>query len=207
MRELDINSWNRKQHFEHFQKFEDPYFAVIVDVNVTKALDYSKKENVSFFVLYLHACMKAINAVENFKYRIYDDKVFIHDVIHASATIARPNKTYGCSFIHYSDNFEEFNANFEAEKQRILTTTDLFPEQNTLDCIYCSALPWFTFTGHKEPVLGVVKESVPKLGFGKYVEKQGKLMMPISINVHHGLVDGYHVGLFVEKFQENLNIF
>ena len=35
MKYLDINTWNRKQHFEHFSKFVDPYFGVVVDVNVT----------------------------------------------------------------------------------------------------------------------------------------------------------------------------
>ena len=29
--------------------------------------------------------------------------------------------------------------------------------------------------------------------------------MPVSINVHHALMDGYHVGLFIEKFQKLLN--
>lgn len=82
---------------------------------------------------------------------------------------------------------------------------NLFPVQNTDDCIYCSAMPWLNFSGHKEPLLGVVKESVPKLAFGKFMEIEKRLMMPVSIAVNHALVDGYHVGLFVEKFQDFLN--
>jgi len=205
MRELDIDRWNRKEQFHFFKQFDDPYFAVTVDLDVTNALDYSKKHHFSFFTLYLHACMKAINSVENFKYRIHDEKVIIHDVIHASATILRENNTFGCSFINYDDDFKQFNKNFEAEKERILTTTNLFPEQNTDDCIYCSAMTWFNFSGHKEPLFGVKKESVPKLAFGKYVEKNGKLMMPVAIAVNHALVDGYHVGLFIEAFQKALD--
>lgn len=204
MKELDINLWNRKEHFEHFSKFEDPYFSVVVDVDVTSIYQHAKRNNISFFVLYLHACIKAINSIENFKYRIYDDKVIIHDTIHVSATIARKDNTFGCSFIHFSADFNKFYESFKSEKKRILSTTDLFPAQNTLDCIYCSALPWFNFSGHKEPHLGVVKESVPKFAFGKFIEKDNKLMMPVAIAVHHGLIDGYHVGLFTKLFQENL---
>lgn len=205
MRYLDIENWNRKQHFEHFNKMADPYFGVVVDVDVTSAFDYAKKQQISFFVVYLHACMKAINSVENLKYRIDgDDKVVIHDIIHASATIARPDNTFGCSFIHFSEDIYEFNENFKKEKERILNSTDLFPEQNTLDCIYCSALPWVNFSGHKEPVSGF-KESVPKLGFGQFKLKEGKKMMPVSIIANHALADGYHIGEFFKFYQEHLD--
>jgi len=205
MRELDIETWNRKQQFHFFNQFDDPYFAVTVEFDVTETYKYSKKNNISFFALYLHACMKAINSVENLKYRIQNGKVMIHDVIHASPTILRDDYTFGFSFIHFDEDFKRFNKNLEAEKNRILNSTEMFPEQNTEDCIYCSAMPWFNFSGHKEPLFGVKKESVPKLAFGKYVKKDDKLMMPVAIAANHALVDGYHVGLFVKKFQKLLD--
>ena len=205
MRELDIETWNRKEHFHFFNQFDDPYFAVTVEFDVTKTYKYSKKNNISFFALYLHACMKAINSVENLKYRIQNGKVIIHDVIHASPTILRDDHTFGFSFIHFDEDFKIFNKNLEAEKNRILNSTEMFPKQSTDDCIYCSAMPWFNFSGHKEPLFGVKKESVPKLAFGKYVKKEDKLMMPVAIAVNHALVDGYHVGLFVKKFQRLLD--
>ena len=74
---LDIDSWNRKELYEHFRTLVDPTFAVVVDVDVTIAYNLVKKTDTSFFVKYLHACMKAINAIENFKYRIEDDKIAI----------------------------------------------------------------------------------------------------------------------------------
>jgi len=208
MRELDIESWNRKEHFHFFNQFDDPYFSITVDFDVTDAYEHAQKNAISFFVVYLHACMKAVNSIDNFKYRIHDEKVVIHDVIHVSPTIARPNNTFGCSFVYYNDDFGEFYENFKSEKERVLSTTDLFPpEEGTDACIYCSAMPWFNFSGHKEPVFGVKKESVPKLAFGKYVKKEDKLMMPVAIAVNHALVDGYHVNLFIKAFQKELRKF
>lgn len=205
MKELDIQNWNRKQHFEFFKNFSDPYFSVTVDIDVTKAYKFAKRNQTSFFVVYLHACMKAINAVENFKYRIEGDKVIIHEIIHASATILRPNKTFGFSFIHFSDDFEVFHQNFLLEKERVFTTNNLFPSINSQDCVYCSAMPWLNFSGHKEPVAGFELESVPKLAFGKFKKVDNILLMPVSVDVNHALVDGFHVGQFFEKFQEELD--
>ena len=91
------------------------------------------------------------------------------------------------------------------EKHRIEHSTDLFPERNDLACIHCSALPWVNFTGHKEPVSGKFV-SVPKLAFSKTaLHDNGRMTMNVSIHVNHALVDGYHVGLFSEKFQHYLN--
>lgn len=204
MRYLDIENWNRKQHFEHFSSLQDPYFAVVVDVDVTRAFHYAKENEISFFALYLHACMKAINSVENLRYRLQDDKVVIHDVIHASATIPREDTTFGFSFVHYSEDFDTFNQNLEKEKERITNSTDLFPPVNSEDCVYCSALPWCQFTSQKEPVSGR-KESVPKLAFGKFSKKEDRLMMPVSIAVNHALADGYHIGEFFKYYQEELD--
>ena len=204
MKYLDIENWNRKQHFEHFNRFVDPYFGVVSDLDVTKAYQYSRETGISFFALYLYACMKAINAVENLRYRIQEDKVVIHEVIHSSATISREDNTFGCTFIHFSKDFDIFYERLQKEKERVLNSTDLFPEENSDNCIHCSSIPWVNFSGHKEPYSGM-KDSVPKLAFGKFSKKEGKLMMPVAISVNHALVDGYHVGLFFDHYQQELD--
>ncbi len=205
MKKLNIHTWNRKAHFNHFNALEDPYFAVTVPFEVSKAYRYAKQNGISFFGKYLHDCMKAINNVENFKYRIENNEVIVHDVIHASATLMRSDNTFGFSFINFDEDLGVFLNNINKEKERIENGSDLYPPDNTLDCIYCSALPWFSFTGHKEPFSGIT-DSVPKFGYSKFEQKGEDLIMNVSINVNHALVDGYHVGLFCEAFQKNLNI-
>jgi len=204
VRYIDLNTWNRKQHFNHFSGLVDSSFAVTVPFNVTKAYQFSKQNNISFFAKYLHDCMKAINAVENLRYRIIDNKIVAYDVIHASPTLMRADKTFGFSFIDFDDDLQVFIKNFEAEKKRIQNSTDLFPPKNSIDCIYCSAMPWLHFVAHKEPFSGE-NDSVPKVAFSKVERIDNALMMNVAINVNHALVDGYHVALFAKKFQENLD--
>ncbi|KAA5821473.1 chloramphenicol acetyltransferase [Algibacter amylolyticus] len=204
MKIIDVNTWNRKQHYEHFSALTDPYFGLVIPFNVTKAYYFSKEKGISFFGKYLHACMRAINEVENFKYRIENGNVVEHDVIHASSTIMREDKTIAFSFIDYNENLGTFLDNLEAEKERVKNSNDLFPPKNGLNCIHCSAMPWLNFTGHKEPVSGEI-ESVPKIAFSKISEVDNELMINVAINVNHALIDGYHVGLFSEKFQQYLN--
>ncbi|MFY7669594.1 CatA-like O-acetyltransferase [Tenacibaculum sp. MEBiC06402] len=204
-RYLDIENWNRKELYQHFRTLSDSSFGITSNVCVTQAYKYASQNKVSFFVVYLHACLKALNAVENFKYRIEDDKIAIYDTIHASATILRADKTFGFSFIDFDEDINVFNSNFQLEKDRILHSTNLFPPKYSLGCIHCSAIPWVHFTGHKEPVSGNSDDSVPQLAFGKVIEENEQMIMPVAVNVNHALVDGYHVGQFFEKFQNELD--
>jgi chloramphenicol O-acetyltransferase type A len=202
---LDIDNWNRKELYQHFRTLSDASFGITSNVYVTQAFKYASQNEVPFFVVYLHACLKALNTVENFKYRIEDDKIAIYDTIHASATILREDKTFGFSFIDFDEDINVFNNNFQLEKDRILNSTNLFPPKYSLGCIHCSAIPWVHFTGHKEPVSGNRDDSVPQLAFGKVIEENEQKIMPVAVNVNHALVDGYHVGQFFEKFQNELD--
>ena len=204
MRVLDINTWNRAQHYKHFNALADPYFGVVIPFDVTNAYKVSKKENSSFFGRYLHDCMRSINELENFKLRIVDNQVVEYNMIHASATVMRSDNTFGFSFIKFDTDLNIFKNNIQLEKYRIEKTGDLYPPTNSLDCIHCSATPWLNFVGHKEPVSGL-KESVPQIAFSKMTNAGEKLMMNVSVDVNHALVDGYHVGLFSDKFQKFLN--
>jgi len=66
-------------------------------------------------------------------------------------------------------------------------------------------LPWFSFTSFKHEKNLSRKESIPKIAFSKFFEICDKKMLPVSINVNHGLVDAYHIGKYLENFQEGLN--
>jgi chloramphenicol O-acetyltransferase type A len=183
---------------------QDPSFAVTIPFDVTKAHAFAKANNVSFFAKYLHDCMKAINNVENLRLRIENDNVVEYKVIHASPTLMRSDNTFGFSFVKFDEELHAFIQNINNEKERIQNTRDLYPPVNGLNCIHCSAMPWLNFSSQKEPISGSV-DSVPKLAFSKAVKSNNSLLMNVAIQANHALVDGYHISLFSEKFQEFLN--
>ncbi len=98
---LDLDNWNRKEHFLFFKQMQEPFFGVTVDIDCTKAYETSKAQGTSFFIYYLHKTLMAVNAFENFKYRIENTHIYIHDRIDGSATISRADGTFGFSLIEY----------------------------------------------------------------------------------------------------------
>lgn len=92
---LDITTWNRKEHYHFFKKFEEPFFGVTVAVDCTKAYRIAKEKNLSFFLYYLYKSLVAVNAIEPFKYRISADEIIVWDTVNTSPTINRPDGTFG----------------------------------------------------------------------------------------------------------------
>ncbi|MDD5150948.1 MAG: chloramphenicol acetyltransferase [Flavobacterium sp.] len=204
---LDIENWNRKEHFLFFKQFEEPFFGITTTIDCTKAYVKSKQLGTSFFVYYLHKTIAAVNTIESFRYRIIDDKIYIFDTIDVSATILRDDESFGFSLIEYSPYFDVFSANTFAEIERIKKTPGLFtrefPSENV---IHFSAIPWVNFTSLSHARSYTFPDSCPKISFGKMmIDDNGKRTMSMSVHVHHGLMDGLHVGQFADCFQELMN--
>ena len=204
---LDIENWNRKEHFMFFKQFEEPFFGLTVEIDCSKAYKAAKELGTSFFVYYLHKTIVEVNTIEPFRYRIVEDAIYIYDTIDVSATIMRSDNTFGFSLIQYSADFEAFSRNAMAEIERIQNTPGLFTREFPLDnLIHFSAVPWVNFTSLTHARSYTFPDSCPKISFGKMtIGNDGKRTMPISIHAHHGLMDGYHVGLFIDCFQELMN--
>jgi len=201
---LDIKNWKRREHFEFFLKYDEPFWGIVSEIDCTRAYEKSKKNNFSFFQFYLHTSTVAINMIEEFRYRIKDNKIIIFDKIHAASTIGRDDETFGYSFIEQDKDFNKFAIAANIEIDRIKNTTGLSLNENSerLDVIHYSSLPWTKFTGLTHARNFKYKDSVPKIVFGKYIVVDGKKIMNVSLNAHHGLADGLHAAKYFELFQK-----
>ena len=69
------------------------------------------------------------------------------------------------------------------------------------DVFQCSPMPWVTYTHISHTNSGKKDNATPLFDWGKYQEKDGKVVMPVSVQVHHSFVDGIHIGKFAEELQ------
>ncbi len=91
----------------------------------------------------------------------------------------------------------------EVDKVRLVPGLNTTPSHENV--IHYSAMPWLNFTSLSHARSFSFADSAPKLSFGKMTDSNGVLTMPVSIHVHHALMDGYHVAQFFERFQELMN--
>ncbi len=203
---LNLSTWPRKEHFGFFSKFEEPFFGLVASIDCTKGYAFAKSNNVPFFIYYLHKVMAAVNSLEEFRYRISGNEVFVYDRVDASATLTREDNTFGFSLMEFNPDIAVFSANAKAEIERVRNTPGLFTREFDNDnIIHFSAIPWVDFTSLSHARSFTFPDSCPKISVGKMTEKDGTKSMPVSVHVHHGLMDGYHVGLFFDALQREMD--
>lgn len=201
-KKIDLNTWKRRSHFQFFNRFEEPFWGVTIEVDCGAAYDFCKENNFSFFLFYLYQSLVAANRTDAFRYRILKDEVFLYDTVDASPTINRPDGTFGFAYLKYQENWQQFHELATQEVERVRQSSDLTPAVSGENVIHYTALPWLKFSSVSHARAFSLPDSCPKIAFGKLSEEQGRRVMPVAIHVHHALVDGRDVGEFVEIFQE-----
>lgn len=201
---IDLENWNRKEHFEFFNSFDEPYYGVNVTIDVTAAYQLMKKEGHSFYLYYLYQCLAAAQQIEAFTLRIEGDRVYRYDRIDSGSTILRPDGTFGFGDFIYQPNFVDFQAGARAVMEKVQSETGI-DRSPALNVIRFSALPWIDFTALSHARVFGFRDSCPKISFGKMTDVDGKKTMPVSIHVNHALVDGIRLGEYIALYQELMN--
>ncbi|MDD4993311.1 MAG: chloramphenicol acetyltransferase [Paludibacter sp.] len=203
--EIDLSTWKRREHFEVFRNFDEPLFGITVKVECSAAYKKAKELGYSFSNYYLYLSMKAANEIEEFRYRIEGDKVYCYDSVGAGPTIFRADETYGCGFMPYNEDIEAFMLQASAEVERVKAEQGLKFTHAGEDILHYSTLPWADFTAVNHARRLDIGRSIPKITFGKITREADKMWLPVDVHVNHALMDGLHVGKFIERFQELLS--
>ncbi|MCU6433578.1 chloramphenicol acetyltransferase [Undibacterium sp. Jales W-56] len=204
---LDLATWKRREHFAYFSQFEEPFHGIVANVDCTWAYQYCKQQQHSFFLFYLYQVLNAVNQTDAMRYRIEDGQVVDYARINASATVQRDDHTFAFCDFPFDPSFHGFVSGAQAAMDRVRQSSGLGFNAGQIDndVIHFSAMPWISFTGLTHARQFKEKDSVPKISVGKYVQQDGKLMMPVAVFVNHALVDGYHVHLFLQKLEALMN--
>ncbi|MGH7550853.1 MAG: CatA-like O-acetyltransferase [Gemmatimonadota bacterium] len=205
-RRLDLDTWNRREHFAFYRGYDNPYFNICAPVDVTRLLERCRSEGgPSFFLASLWASMTAVNEIEELRYRIRGDDVVVHEIVHGGSTVLVPDGTFRFGYFDYNPDFERFAGDASAVLERVrarMGPLEARPERD--DMIHHSIIPWVAFTSFSHARRWGTEDSVPKVVFGRHHREGDIDRMPVSIEVHHALVDGRHVGRFFERFQHHL---
>lgn len=68
-----------------------------------------------------------------------------------------------------------------------------------IDIIRFSPVPWFAFTEMKHATSFMKGDSAPRISTGKLIKEADKLLLPVNVTAHHGLMDGKHVADLLDR--------
>lgn len=202
---VDLEEWNRKSTYEFFKDYADPFFNFTANLDVTRLYRFCKDHELSFALAALYYSLAAANEIREFRIRICNDSIVEFEHIHATQTILNSDDTFSFAYFEMKkDVFDFVRDGREAlEKYKHLRSFDV--ESNRLDLIYCSVIPWVSFTSFKHASRLDKTQTIPRVVFGKHFDANHGKLMPLSVEANHAIMDGVHVGKFFNRFQDSID--
>lgn len=196
-KKIPIDSYPRKELFTFFSHTEHPFYMVSFTQDVSELYRYVKAHQLSFYYALTYLCARAINKVEAFRYTIKDKELYLIDERIPSFTdMKKDSELFYIVNAELKDTIDEF---CQYAKQ-LSTSQDCFIVSDDNDeVIYISCLPWLETTAVTNEGNLEKDDSIPRISWGKYVERDGRLQLNISMEVNHRFIDGIHIGKFHEE--------
>lgn len=205
MRKIDLKTWKRKDHFDYYQAVDYPHFNITANIDITNLKKFCSDHNHRFFNVLVYFVSKAVNEIEEMRMRVRNDDVIVHDVIHPTFTVLKEDDTFSFCEVPFNLDYKSFYDLCDHNIKVVKEEGGLEDEPGRDDYIFISSVPWISFTSITHPVQMSPVDSVPRITWGKYFEQGDKVLLPFSVQVHHGLVDGLHLGRLFENLQKMLN--
>ena len=202
MEYIDFHSWPRKEHFRFFSGLSFPFYGVTLSLDVTNLRSYVKAHGLSFYYALIYATLTAMNGLPDFLYKIRGDRIVRHDRLHPSFVVLDED-THLIKIVNVplDGTMEAFCRRAE---EQVLTQKEPFPDaqqENRDDLVYISCTPWFSFTSLSNEMDCDPDDSIPRITWGKYEERNGRLILPYAVQLNHRLLDGWHVAQLLQTVQ------
>lgn len=205
MKKIPLEGWPRKEHYQFFRDYDYPYFSLCADMDVSVFVPMVKEHKTSFTAAMMYLVARVANGIPQFRQRIREEGPIEHPVVHPSATILSRDDLFTFCTVRYQPEFNEFIHKAEKEIALVKEQPGLEERIQNDSMLYMTSIPWVSFTSFHHPLKLQPADSVPRFAWGKYRQERDAVVMPLSVQGHHALMDGLHVGLFYREFQELLD--
>ena len=201
---IDLGSWPRRQHFEHYRNTVPCTYSMTVELDATAFVATLRASSRKTYIAQIWALATIVNRHDEFKMCLNESgQPAVWEAVNPSFTVFNVQReTFSSIWTPYIADFASFHDNAIPLVTEHSRATDFFPQGAPPEnCFDVSSLPWASFTGFNLNLRGCWDHFAPIFTIGRYVQREGRTMMPLAIQVHHAAIDGFHVSRFVNELQ------
>ena len=206
MKKIIFDHPHRLKHFEFFNSMNHPHFNITASVCVDSLVQECKTKKLSTHLAIVYIISRVANEIPQFRWRIRGDEIVEHDSVHPSFTVPTTvADVFSFCTVEYDVESTAFLKRADQVRKQMERTPNFEDEVGRDDYLFLSSFPWVAFTGYQHAMQYHPHDSVPRISWGKIHKVDGRMMMPLSVQVHHAIVDGSHVGAYFEQIEELAN--
>ena len=200
-REIDLNTYARRAHFDYFRGLANPYVGVTVNVDITDFRRWQQARGLPFFLSFLYVAGRAVNDVPELRQRMTAAGGIVeYDFCRTSHTVSRPDGTYAYCELDARLPLPEFLEIGDEAQRRAAAEGGIDDGAEARELIFVSCVPWLSYVSLVQPT-PIPADSNPRLTWGRFCEQDGRTLLPVSLLANHALVDGLQLARFYERLE------
>lgn len=197
---IDMERWERREYFEHYLKHVPCSYSLTVDLDITGLI------GLKLYPAMLWLLTDTVNEMEEFRTASTPEGPGIFDTMNPAYTVLNPEtRRFCCGWTPFCQDRERFMRNCRDDIERFQKAQTFLPcpdmPPNTFNV---SMIPWVNFTAFQLNLPEGGDYLLPIFTLGKFADRDGRRILPLALQVHHAVCDGYHVGVFLEKLQQKV---
>ena len=200
---IDWETFPRKEHFLHYTREIPCSYSMTSDVEISRLRRLLRERGYSLYPTLIYALSCIANDHPEFR-TVYDQNRVpgVYDVVDPAYTIFHPEtETFSCIVTPFEREFSAFYRNCRADMECYRDCRAFLPQPAQPNLLNISCIPWTEFRGFHLQIRDGYDFLLPIVTVGKYREENGKLLLPVALQVHHAVCDGFHVGRFFSELQ------
>ena len=198
----------KKKSFELYSKDILCTYSMTINLDITDLKNKIEIKQLKFFPVILYGLSKFVNKYKEFRMDLNKDgELGYYDEINPIFTVfEEAQEQFYQVWTKYDDDFEVFYQNYLLDmknyQQQEIKSSKLLLEKKVFNV---SSVPWVSITGFNLNLAKGYDYYLPIFTIGKYFEQGEKILLPLAIQVHHGVCDGFHLSRFINDLQEWLD--
>ena len=201
---IDKNNWNRQEYFEHYFSEIPCTYSMTVKLDITNLKNTNKK----LYPTMLYCISKIVNKHEEFRTSIdMDGNLGIFDELLPCYTVFhKDTESFSTIWTHYSTDYMKFCENYEVDIKEFSNIKKILAKPNMpTNNFSVSMIPWISFEGFNLNLQKGYDYLLPIFTLGKYYKENDKYLLPLAVQVHHAVCDGFHVSRLINELQKLLD--
>ena len=201
MTDLMMDTWDRRDIYRFFSAFRDPFWSVTCEVDVTGLRAFCRDRGYSFYHTLIYFSSLACFSVDEMLMGVKNGQPVHYPKRDPSFTDIRPGeRCFRIVTLPFKADLKTFLKDCRRASLAQKSFIDLEKERD--DLIFFSCLPSLPYTALKGEPGNDPNDSAPRMTWGRYTEKDGRLTLPFTLEVNHAFVDGLHAGEFFARLGE-----
>jgi len=203
-KKIDTQNWARKDYFEHFSKNVPCTFSMTVKLDISKLRSTDQK----IYPRLLHSVSTVVNQHEEFRMSFDNTGCLgsFSEMMPCYTVFHKDTETFSNIWTAYSTDYAEFLKNYEHDLNQFGHLKLIMAKPNLPSNTFpVSMIPWVSFDGFNLNLQKGYNYLLPIFTFGKFYTESSRVLIPLSVQVHHAVCDGFHLSRFLNDLQAEIN--